>query len=101
MISVIKRDKETVGFQLTKLTASIEKALQAAGNVCSQEIAELLSLRTTADFQPKICEGELRTEEIKASAARVLEQAGYTEAAGAYLSYKKRRTAQRKRRIRC
>ena len=52
MISVIKRDKETVGFQLTKLTASIEKALQAAGNVCSQEIAELLSLRTTADFQP-------------------------------------------------
>ena len=44
-ISVIKRDKETVGFQLTKLTASIEKALQAAGNVCSQEISELLSLR--------------------------------------------------------
>ena len=93
MISVIKRDKETVGFQLTKLTASIEKALQAAGNVCSQEISELLSLRTTADFQPKICEGELRTEEIKASAARVLEQAGYTEAAGAYLSYKKEKNS--------
>ena len=93
MISVIKRDKETVGFQLTKLTASIEKALQAAGNVCSQEIAELLSLRTTADFQPKICEGELRTEEIKASAARVLEQTGYTEAAGAYLSYKKEKNS--------
>lgn len=93
MISVIKRDKETVGFQLTKLTASIEKALQAAGNVCSHEIAELLSLRTTADFQPKICEGELRTEEIKASAARVLEQTGYTEAAGAYLSYKKEKNS--------
>ena len=93
MISVIKRDKETVGFQLTKLTASIEKALQAAGNVCSQEISELLSLRTTADFQPKICEGELRTEEIKASAARVLEQTGYTEAAGAYLSYKKEKNS--------
>ena len=34
MISVIKRDKETAGFQLTKLTASIEKALQAVGNTC-------------------------------------------------------------------
>ncbi len=91
MIHVVKRDGEVAEFSLSKITEAIKKAFKATGNDYSNEILELLSLRVTADFQKKLKEGHISVEEIQDSVEHVLEQAGYTEVAKAYILYRKQR----------
>lgn len=91
MIHVVKRDGEMADFSLNKITEAIKKAFKATGNDYSSEILELLSLRVTADFQKKLKEGHITVEEIQDSVEHVLEQAGYTEVAKAYILYRKQR----------
>ncbi|RGZ00937.1 ribonucleoside triphosphate reductase [Clostridium sp. AM58-1XD] len=91
MISVIKRDGEVADFSLNKITEAIKKAFKATGREYNNEILELLSLRVTADFQDKMEEGCISVEEIQDSVEHVLEQAGYTEVAKAYILYRKQR----------
>ena len=91
MINVIKRDGEIADFNLAKITNAIKKAFKATSNEYSQEILELLSLRVTADFQPKLKNGKISVEEIQDSVEHVLEQTGYTEVAKAYILYRKQR----------
>ncbi len=91
MIHVVKRDGEVAEFGLSKITEAIKKAFKATGNDYSNEILELLSLRVTADFQKKLKDGHITVEEIQDSVEHVLEQAGYTEVAKAYILYRKQR----------
>ncbi len=91
MIHVVKRDGEVAEFSLNKITEAIKKAFKATGNDYSSEILELLSLRVTADFQKKLKDGHITVEEIQDSVEHVLEQAGYTEVAKAYILYRKQR----------
>ena len=91
MIQVVKRDGEIAEFNLSKITNAIKKAFKATKNDYSQEILELLSLRVTADFQPKLSGGKIGVEQIQDSVEHVLEQTGYTEVAKAYILYRKQR----------
>ena len=91
MIHVVKRDGEVAEFSLNKITEAIKKAFKATGNDYNNEILELLSLRVTADFQKKMKDGQITVEEIQDSVEHVLEQAGYTEVAKAYILYRKQR----------
>ena len=91
MIQVVKRDGETAEFCLKKITEAIKKAFRATGNVFNDEILELLSLRVTADFQPRMKDGSISVEEIQDSVEHVLEQTGYTDVAKAYILYRKQR----------
>lgn len=91
MINVIKRDGEIAGFGLAKITEAIKKAFKATGKDYNNEILELLSLRVTADFQGKMQEGNVTVEQIQDSVEHVLEQAGYTDVAKAYILYRKQR----------
>lgn len=91
MIQVVKRDGEVADFGLMKITEAMRKAFKATGKVYSSEILELLSLRVTADFQNKMKEGKVSVEEIQDSVEHVLEQAGYTDVAKAYILYRKQR----------
>ncbi|WP_367567410.1 ribonucleoside triphosphate reductase [Lacrimispora sp.] len=91
MIQVIKRNGEDAEFSLSKITEAIKKAFKATGKIHSDEILELLSLRVTADFQEKIREGKITVEQIQDSVEHVLEQAGYTDVAKAYILYRKQR----------
>ena len=91
MIHVVKRDGEVAEFSLNKITEAIKKAFKATGNDYSNEILELLSLRVTADFQKKLKDGHITVEEVQDSVEHVLEQAGYTEVAKAYILYRKQR----------
>ena len=54
MIQVVKRDGEAAEFCLKKITEANKKAFKATGKEYNDEILELLSLRVTADFQPKM-----------------------------------------------
>ena len=52
---------------------------------------DLLTLRVTADFQSKVKDDGIHVEDIQDSVEKVLEQAGYTEAAKAFILYRKQR----------
>ena len=74
-----------------KITEAIKKAFSATGKEYNNEILELLSLRVTADFQEKMNDGKITVEQIQDSVEHVLEQAGYTDVAKAYILYRKQR----------
>ena len=91
MFNVIKRDGEIADFNLKKIKDALEKAFKATSSVYNDEILDLLVLRVTADFQPKLQDGLVGVEDIQDSVEHVLEQAGYTSVAKSYILYRKQR----------
>lgn len=95
MFQVIKRDGSEVVFCLDKIGGAIIKAFNATQMQFDQDIINLLALRVTADFQGKIKDGKVHVEDIQDSVEKVLEQAGYTETAKAFILYRKQREKMR------
>ncbi|MDO4187402.1 MAG: ribonucleoside triphosphate reductase [Lachnospiraceae bacterium] len=91
MFSVVKRDGQVADFNLTKINDAIMKAFSACEKQYTNEIIDLLALRVTADFQEKVKEGQISVEDVQDSVETVLEQAGYTDVAKAYILYRKNR----------
>lgn len=95
MFQVIKRDGSEAAFCLDKIGGAIIKAFNATQMQFNQDIIDLLALRVTADIQGKIKDGKAQVEDIQDSVEKVLEQAGYTEAAKAFILYRKQREKMR------
>lgn len=95
MFQVIKRDGSKADFTLTKINDAIMKAFTATQMNYNNDIVDLLALRVTADFQPKVVDGAVHVEDIQDSVERVLGQAGYEEVAKAYILYRKQREKMR------
>ena len=91
MFGVVKRDGTTADFNLTKISDAIMKAFNATDVQYNNDIVDLLSLRVTADFQGKVKDGNVHVEDIQDSVEKILEQAGYTDAAKAFILYRKQR----------
>ena len=95
MLQVIKRNGEVAAFALTRINDVIMKAFRATDVEYTNDIVDLLALRVTADFQKKVKEGQVHIEDVQDSVEKVLEQSGYTEAAKAYILYRKQREKMR------
>lgn len=95
MFRVIKRDGKETEFDLSKISAAIMKAFDACEKNYNRDIIDLLSLRVTSDFQPKIKEERIYVEDVQDSVEAVLEQAGFTDVAKAYILYRKQREKMR------
>ncbi len=95
MFSVIKRDGSDAVFCLDKIAGAVIKAFDATQMQYDQDIIDLLALRVTADIQSKVKDGRVHVEDIQDSAEMVLEQAGYTKAAKAFILYRKQRETMR------
>ncbi len=91
MFSVIKRDGEVTDFNLAKINDAIMKAFVACEKQYNNDMIDLLALRVTSDFQDKMKEDRVHVEDIQDSVETVLEQAGYTDVAKAYILYRKQR----------
>ncbi len=91
MLNVVKRNATVAEFDLNKIKDAIMKAFVATDMQYTNDIIDLLALRVTADFQDKIKENQIHIETVQDSVERILEQAGYTEAAKAYILYRKQR----------
>jgi len=91
MFNVIKRDGQTADFNLTKINDAIMKAFVACEKQYNNDIIDLLALRVTADFQDKIVKDRISVEDIQDSVETVLNQAGFTDVAKAYILYRKQR----------
>lgn len=95
MFQVEKRDGAIADFQLAKISEAIGKAFDATQKNYSQDMLEMLALRVTSDFQPKIEEGKVPVEKIQDSVENVLIQCGYGDVAKAYILYRKQREKMR------
>jgi len=91
MFQVVKRDGEVTDFTLTKINDAIMKAFVATDKKYNNDIIDLLALRVTADFQEKVKDDGIFVEDIQDSVEKVLEQAGFTDVAKAYILYRKQR----------
>lgn len=95
MFNVVKRDGSVSDFNLTKINDAIMKAFVACEKQYTNDMIDLLALRVTADFQSKMKDDCINVEDIQDSVETVLEQAGYTEVAKAYILYRKQREKMR------
>ena len=95
MYQVTKRDGTAAQFEIGKISAAITKAFEALEKQYHPSVIDMLALRVTADFEDKIRDGLIAVEDIQDSVEKILEQAGYTEVAKAYILYRKQREKMR------
>ena len=91
MYQVTKRDGKVADFNLAKIGEAIRKAFEAQEKQYNQDIIDLLALKVTADFEPKIKKGMVSVEDIQDSVESVLIKAGYADVAKGYILYRKQR----------
>ena len=91
MYQVIKRDNKTVDFDLSKITTAIKQAFEATNKEYHDSVIDLLALKVTADFAPKIIDNKIAVEDIQDSVEDVLIQTGYGDVAKAYILYRRQR----------
>lgn len=95
MYSVTKRDGQIVEFDVQKICAAITKAFDAVQRQYHPSTIDLLALKVTADFEPKIRDGRAAVEDIQDSVENVLSEAGYADVAKCYILYRKQREKMR------
>ena len=78
-------------FEIGKISAAITKAFEALEKQYHPSVIDMLALRVTADFEPKIRDSRIAVEDIQDSVEKVLSEAGYADVAKAYILYRKQR----------
>lgn len=91
MYQVIKRDNSVADFNISKISAAIAKAFEACERQSHPSVIDLLSLKVTADFEPKISNDLIAVEDIQDSVEDVLIKAGYSDVAKSYILYRRQR----------
>ena len=91
MYQVGKRDGKVVDFDISKISAAITKAFEAQDKEYHPSVIDLLALKVTSDFEPKIKDHIIQVEDIQDSVESVLIQSGYDEVAKAYILYRRQR----------
>ncbi|MBR6530757.1 MAG: ribonucleoside triphosphate reductase, partial [Clostridia bacterium] len=91
MYQVIKRDGKIVDFDLSKISEAIQKAFEAQKVAYNRDIIDLLSLKVTAHYAPKVHDSLIGVEDIQDSVEAVLIGADYPEVAKCYILYRKQR----------
>ncbi len=91
MYQVMKRDGALVDFDISKISAAITKAFDAQGKQYHPSVIDLLALKVTAEFEPKIKNDIIKVEDIQDSVESVLILGGYADVAKAYILYRRQR----------
>ena len=85
MYQVVKRDGKVTDFNMSRITVAITQAFEALEKQYNPNIIDLLALKVTADYEPKIKDGKISVEDIQDSVESVLVQAGYADVAKTYI----------------
>src|SRR5574344_1506384 len=88
MLQVKKRDGSVVDFDIKKIENAMSRAFVAEHKTVTDDVIELLALRVTANFNPKIANDQINVEDIQDSVEIVLIQAGYVGVAKSYMDYR-------------
>ena len=88
VITVKKRDGSYVAYRIKKIQDAMQKAFLSTGTPVSDDVLELLALRTTADAGKQAKDDILEVEVIQDSVERILSNCGYPDVAKAYILYR-------------
>ena len=91
MYQVVKRDGKIAEFDINKIAEAIKKAFESQEKQYHPSTIDLLALKVTADFEPKIEDSLIAVEDIQDSVEHVLIQSGYADVAKAYILYRRQR----------
>ena len=91
MYRVMKRDCTIAEFDIRKISVAITKAFDALEKQSHPTVIDMLALRVTSDFEPKIRDGVISVEDIQDSVEKILSESGYADVAKAYILYRKQR----------
>ena len=91
MYRVVKRDGSVVEFDIKKIANAITRAFEATNKNYHPSTIDMLALKVTSDFEPKIKDELIGVEDIQDSAESVLIQAGYDDVAKSYILYRRQR----------
>ena len=69
MYQVTKRDGTAAQFEIGKISAAITKAFEAMEKQYHPSVIDMLALRVTADFEPKVRDGLIAVEDIQSIVA--------------------------------
>ena len=72
MYQVLKRDGKVSDFNLSKISNAITRAFDAVDRQYNSSIIDLLALKVTAEYEPKIKDGLIAVEDIQDSVEAVL-----------------------------
>ncbi len=96
MYQVTKRDGSVVSFDISKISKAITQAFEACDKKYNPDVIDLIALRVTSHFEPKVKGDLIAVEDIQDSVETVLAQAGYEDVAKAYILYRRQREKLRK-----
>ena len=91
MYKVVKRDGKIADFDIHKIAVAITQAFESVNRQYHPDIIDLLALRVTSNFEPKIKDEQIQVEDIQDSVEKVLIQADYADVAKSYILYRKQR----------
>ena len=91
MYKVKKRNGKVIDFEIGKISNAIKLAFDSQNKQYNDSIIDLLALKVTADFEPKIKDNLIEVEDIQDSVEAVLIQAGYADVAKAFILYRRQR----------
>ena len=91
MYQVVKRNGKTVDFDISKISKAITLAFEACDKKYNPDVIDLIALRVTSHFEPKVKGDKVAVEDIQDSVETVLAQAGYEDVAKAYILYRRQR----------
>ncbi len=91
MYKVVKRDGSLAEFDVKKISQAVKKAFDACQRNYNESIIDMIALRITSDFEPKVNNGVIGVEDIQDSAEKVLSESGYSDVSKAYILYRKQR----------
>ena len=89
MYHVQKRSGKIVEFDISRISGAIKLAFEAQEKNYHPSVIDLLALKVTSDFEPKIKNGLISVEDIQDSVESVLIQSGYDDVAKAYILYRR------------
>lgn len=75
MYRVTKRDGTIAEFDIAKISSAITKAFDAMGKQYHPSVMDMLALRVTAEFEPKIKDELVAVEDIQDCVEKVLSEA--------------------------
>ncbi|MCQ3034763.1 MAG: ribonucleoside triphosphate reductase [Bacilli bacterium] len=90
MFQLRKRDGKVEEFDIKKIEAAIEKAFQGSGKPFTEDIIQLIALKSTAYFSDKVRDNVVELEDVQDAVEFSLVQAGYIDVAKSYIIYRKK-----------
>ncbi len=89
MLKILKRNGNIEPFDIKKIERAIEKAFIAEHKVYSDDVIQMLALRTVSIFNSKAKNETIGVEDVQDAVEIALVQAGFVDVAKSYIIYRK------------